>query len=82
MRIRTIKEPSWICGDINTDGIVDVKDLYIVSRNYGKTFSLLNLSGIAFIAGIQTYKTKKKLTKLSPNHNPISFFVYSDSFSQ
>ncbi len=60
VRIRTIKEPSWIYGDINVDGVVDVKDLYILSRNYGKTFSLLSLSGIAFIAGIHTYKTKKK----------------------
>jgi hypothetical protein len=47
-------------GDINQDGIVDAEDLYIVSRNYGKTFSLLSLTGIIGIAGIYTYKKRKK----------------------
>jgi len=60
VRMWLIKEPTWIYGDINMDGVVDVKDLYIVSRNYGKTFSLLSLSGIIAIAGIQTIKTRKK----------------------
>jgi len=60
VRIWVIKEPSWIYGDINMDGVVDVKDLYILSRNYGKTFSLLSLSGIIAIAGIHTVKKRKQ----------------------
>jgi len=60
VRIWTIKEPTWIYGDINMDGVVDVKDLYILSRNYGKTFSLLSLSGIIAVAGIQTIKKRKQ----------------------
>jgi len=60
VRIWTIKEPTWIYGDINMDGIVDVKDLYILSRNYGKTFSLLSLTGIIGIAGIHTVKKRKQ----------------------
>jgi hypothetical protein len=59
VRIWLIKEPSWIYGNINMDGIVDTQDLYILSRNYGKTFSLLSLSGIKAIAGIHTYKKRK-----------------------
>lgn len=50
-------------GNSNMYGIVDAKDLYILSRNYGKTFNLLSLTGIIAIAGIQTYKTKKKQPK-------------------
>jgi hypothetical protein len=60
VRIWTIKEPSWIYGDINMDGIVDAKDLYILGRNYGKTFSLLSLSGIIAVAGIHTVKKRKQ----------------------
>jgi len=45
------------------DGAVDAKCLYTLSRNYGKTFSLLNLTGIIAIAGIQTVKTRKKQPK-------------------
>jgi hypothetical protein len=60
VRIWLIKEPAWIYGDINMDGVVDVKDLYIVSRNYGKTFSLLSISGIIAIAGIRTVKKRKQ----------------------
>jgi len=59
VRIWIIQEPTWMYGDINMDGIVDAKDLYILSRNYGKTFSLLSLSGIIAIAGISTYKKRK-----------------------
>jgi len=62
VRIWLIKEPSWIYGDLNMDGIVDAKDLYILSRNYGKTFSLLSLTGIIAVAGIHTVK-KRKQTK-------------------
>jgi hypothetical protein len=60
VRVWTIKEPTWQYGDINQDGIVDAKDLYIVSRNYGKTLSLLSLSGIIGIAGVQTIKKRKQ----------------------
>jgi hypothetical protein len=60
VRIWLTKEPTWIYGDINMDGVVDAKDLYIVSRNYGKTFSLLSLSGIIGIAGIRTIKKRKQ----------------------
>jgi len=60
IRIWIIKEPSWIYGDINMDGIVDAKDLYILGRNYGKSFSLLSLSGIIAIAGIHTVKKRKQ----------------------
>jgi len=63
VRIWLIKEPSWIYGDINMDGIVDAKDLYILSRNYGKTFSLLSLTGIIAIASIHTVKKRKKQNK-------------------
>ena len=62
VRIWTIKEPTWIYGDINMDDIVDAKDLYILSQNYGKTFSLLSLTGIIAIAGIRTVK-KRRQTK-------------------
>jgi hypothetical protein len=60
VRIWTIKEPSWIYGDINMDGAVDAKDLYILGRNYGKTFSLLSLTGIIAVAGISTVKKRRK----------------------
>jgi predicted secreted protein len=60
VRIWVIKEPSWIYGDINMDGVVDSKDLYIIGRNYGKTFSLLSLGGIICIAGIRTVKKRKQ----------------------
>jgi hypothetical protein len=60
VRIWLIKEPTWIYGDINMDGIVDAKDLYIVGRNYGKTFSLLSLTGIVAIAGIRTVKKRRQ----------------------
>jgi hypothetical protein len=60
VRIWLIKEPTWIYGDINMDGVVDAKDLYILSRNYGKTFSLLSLSGVVGIASVHTVKTRKK----------------------
>jgi hypothetical protein len=60
VRIWIIKEPTWQFGDINQDGVVDVKDLYILSQNYGKTFSLLSLSGIIAIAGVHTYKKRKQ----------------------
>jgi len=60
VRIWLIKEPSWIYGDINMDGVVDARDLYILIRNYGKTFSLLSLCGIVAVAGVQTYKTRKR----------------------
>jgi hypothetical protein len=60
VRIWLIKEPTWQYGDINQDGVVDIQDLYIVSRNYGKTFSLLSLTGIIAIAGIHTYKKRKQ----------------------
>jgi hypothetical protein len=62
VRIWLIKEPTWIYGDINMDGIVDAKDLYILGRNYGKTLSVLSLSGIVAIAGIRIAK-KRKQTK-------------------
>src|SRR3989304_6093603 len=39
VRMWTIEEPTWQYGDINQDGVVDAKDLYILSKNYGKTFS-------------------------------------------
>ena len=42
------------------DGIVDAKDLYILGRNYGKTFSLLSLTGIIAVAGIHTIKARKQ----------------------
>ncbi len=60
VRIWLIKEPSWIYGDINMDGVVDNKDLYIIGRNYGKTFSLLSLGGIVAVAGLHTYKKRKQ----------------------
>jgi hypothetical protein len=60
VRIWLIKEPTWMYGDINMDGIVDSKDLYIIGRNYGKTFSLLSLSGIIAVAGIHTVKKRKQ----------------------
>jgi len=62
VRVRTwvIKEPTWIYGDINMDGIVDAKDLYIVGRNYGKTLSLLSLTGMVVVAGISTVKKRKQ----------------------
>jgi len=60
VRIWTIEEPTWMFGDINQDGIVDAQDLAILSRNYGKTFSLLSLTGIIAVAGIHTYKKRKR----------------------
>ena len=60
VRIWVIKEPTWQFGDINQDGVVNAQDLYIVSKNYGKTFSALSLTGIIGIAGIHTYKKRKK----------------------
>ena len=60
VRIWLIKEPTWQYGDINGDGVVDVQDLYILGQNYGKTFSLLSLSGIVAIAGIHQYKKRKQ----------------------
>ncbi|HKZ94524.1 MAG TPA: hypothetical protein VJ249_08105 [Candidatus Bathyarchaeia archaeon] len=44
VRVWVIKEPTWQCSDINQDGIVDVKDLHILSKNYGKTLSLRHSS--------------------------------------
>ncbi len=60
VRIWTIQEPTWIFGDINQDGVVDAKDLAIVGKNYGATFSLLSLTGILGILGVQTYRTRKQ----------------------
>jgi hypothetical protein len=60
VRIWTIEEPSWIYGDINMDGVVDAKDLYILGRNYGKSVSLLSLGGIIGIAGIHTIRKRKQ----------------------
>ena len=60
VRIWLIKEPTWIYGDINMDGVVDAKDLAIIGQNYGKTFSALSLGGIIAIAGIYTYKKRKQ----------------------
>jgi hypothetical protein len=60
VRIWLIKEPTWIYGDINMDGAVDAKDLYIIGRNYGKSLSLLSLGGIIGIAGIRTVKKRKQ----------------------
>ena len=60
VRMWLIQEPTWQYGDINQDGVVDAQDLFILSQNYGKTFSLLSLSGIAFIAGIHQYKRRKQ----------------------
>jgi hypothetical protein len=60
VRIWLIKEPTWIYGDINMDGVVDAKDLYILGRNYGKTFSLLSLTSIIGIAGIRTVEKRKQ----------------------
>jgi len=60
VRIWLIKEPTWIYGDINMDGVVDAKDLYILGRNYGKSVSLLSLGGIIGIAGIRTVKKRKQ----------------------
>jgi hypothetical protein len=66
VRIWLIKEPTWIYGDINMDGVVDAKDLYILSQNYGKTFSLLSLTGIVAIASIHQIK-KRKQNQKQPN---------------
>jgi hypothetical protein len=60
VRIWLIKEPTWVYGDINMDGVVDAKDLYILGKNYGRSVSLLSLSGIIGIAGIRTYKKRKQ----------------------
>ena len=60
VRIWIIKEPTWQYGDINQDGVVDAQDLFILSQNYGKTFSLLSLSGIVAVACIHTYKKRKQ----------------------
>lgn len=66
VRIWLVQEPTWMYGDINQDGIVDAKDLYIIGRNYGKTFSLLSIGGIAAIAGIRI--TKKRKQNKQSNH--------------
>jgi len=60
VRIWTIKEPTWMFGDINQDGIVDIQDVAIVAQNYGQTFSLLSLTGIIGVAGVHTYKKRKQ----------------------
>jgi len=60
VRIWLIKEPTWQFGDINQDGIVDAKDLAIIGKNYGKTFSALSTGGIIAIAGIYIYKKRKQ----------------------
>ncbi len=60
VRIWTIREPTWQFGDINQDGAVDAEDLYIVSRNYGKSFSALSLTGIIGVTGVYAYKKRKK----------------------
>ena len=60
VRMWQIEEPTWMYGDINMDGAVDAKDLYIVGRNYGQTFSLLSLSGIIAVAGIRTVMKRKQ----------------------
>jgi hypothetical protein len=60
VRMWMIEEPTWIFGDINMDGVVDAKDLAIVGRNYGSTFSLLSLTGILGILGVHTYKARKR----------------------
>jgi hypothetical protein len=60
VRIWVIEEPTWIFGDINMDGIVDAKDLAIVGKNYGMTFSLLSLGGLLGVLGVQTYKARKR----------------------
>jgi hypothetical protein len=60
VRIWAVQEPTWIFGDINQDGVVDAKDLAIVGKNYGMTFSLLSLGGILGILGVQTYKARNR----------------------
>ena len=60
VRIWIIKEPTWQFGDINMDGVVDINDLLILGQNYGKTLSILSLTGIIAIAGIHTYKKRKQ----------------------
>ena len=60
VRIWLIKEPTWQFGDVNQDGVVDAQDLFILSQNYGKTFSILSLSGIVAVAGIHQYKKRKQ----------------------
>ncbi|MDH5690051.1 MAG: hypothetical protein OEY81_01300, partial [Candidatus Bathyarchaeota archaeon] len=60
VRIWTIEEPTWMFGDINQNGIVDIQDLAIVAQNYGKTFSLLSLTGIIAVAGVHQYKKRKQ----------------------
>ena len=60
VRIWTIEEPTWMFGDINQDGIVDIQDVAIVAQNYGKTFSLLSLTGIIAVAGVHQYKKRKQ----------------------
>jgi len=60
VRIWTIQEPTWQFGDINQDGVVDATDLFILSQNYGQTFSLLSLSGIIAVAGVYQYKKRKE----------------------
>ncbi len=42
------------------DGVVDAKDLYIVGRNYGQTFSLLSLGGLVAVAGVHTIKKRRQ----------------------
>ena len=82
VRIWVIEEPTWMFGDINQDGVVDVQDLYILSQNYGKTFSLLSLTGIIAIAGLHTYN-KRKQPKQAKSHNPFSlrFLGFAKGFA-
>jgi hypothetical protein len=63
VRMWLIREPTWQWGDINQDGKVDIQDLYILAQNYGKTFSLLSLTGIIAIAGIHQHKKRKQQTQ-------------------
>ena len=60
VRIWTIKEPTWMFGDINQDGVVDIQDVAIVAQNYGQTFSLLSLTGIIGVASVHQIKKRKQ----------------------
>jgi hypothetical protein len=60
VRVWAIKEPTWQYGDINQDGVVDARDLYILSQNYGKTFSAVSVGGIVAVASVHTYKKRKQ----------------------
>jgi len=58
----------------------------MVNRNFGKTFSLLSLSGIITIASLQTYKTRKNQNKPAkpqfPNFLHLSFLKQSNNITQ